>query len=198
MGAYLLALRNLAVRRLLNRFVVFTMFFSGGLIPLFLLVRNLGLLNSLWAVILPTVINTWNLLIMRTYFMGIPESLVESAKIDGADDFTILFRIILPLSLPIIATMALYYGVGHWNAWFSAMVYLRDRALYPVQLILREILIVSNLNAMSGEGTAEDMVLLAHVMQYAVIVVVTLPVAAAYPFLQRYFVKGVMVGSVKG
>jgi len=198
MGAYVLSLRGLVIRRALSKFIIFTMFFSGGLIPLFLLVRNLGMLNSPVAVIVPVAINTWNLLIMRAYFMGIPESIVESAKIDGTNDFLILMVIILPLSLPILATMVLYYGVGHWNSWFTAMIYFQDRRLYPIQLILREILIVNNLNALAGDFSAEDSILLAHVMQYAVIIVVTVPIVAIYPFLQKYFMKGILVGAVKG
>ena len=198
MGADLLSLRTLKLRRILSRFIVFTMFFSGGLIPTFLLVRDLGLLNSRLALILPTAISTYNMMIMRTSFESIPDSLVESAKIDGARDMTVLFRIILPLSLPIIATMVLFYGVAHWNSWFNAMVYLRDRELYPVQLILREILITNNTLSMTSDISSEDLAMIGHTIQYATIMVVIIPILILYPFLQKYFVNGIMIGAVKG
>lgn len=195
-AAYVLTLKKLVIHNFLNKMIIFTMFFSGGMIPLFLLVKNLKMLDSMWALILPVAINTFNMFIMKTSFEGLPESLTESAKVDGASDFRILVQIVLPLSKPILATMLLYYGVANWNAWFNAMVYLRTRALYPVQLILREILMTSNALAMSGD--AADIMDISKTVQYATIVVVTLPILVVYPFLQKYFVKGMMAGAVKG
>lgn len=179
--------------------IVFTMFFSGGLIPSYLLVINLGMRNTLWAVILPGAISTWNLIIMRTSFQAIPESLEESARIDGATDIKILVSIMLPLSLPVIAVMALYYGVGHWNSWFSAMVYLRKRSMYPLQLVLREILIQNTGDHITAaDASSQDMDAYRILVQYCTIMVATIPILFVYPFLQRYFIKGVMIGAVKG
>jgi putative aldouronate transport system permease protein len=197
LGAYVLSRRSFPLGKPLMMGIVFTMYFSGGLIPRYLLIyRTLGLGNSLLALVLPTAMATWNLLIMRTYFQGIPESIEESAKIDGANDFHVLFLVILPLSMPVVAVMVLYYGVGHWNAWFDAMVFIRDRTLYPLQLILREILVLSSMDSMgSGGADVED---LGENLKYATIVTATLPVLLAYPFIQKYFVKGIMIGAVKG
>lgn len=196
-ASYVLTLKKLVINRFLNKLIIFTMFFSGGMIPLFLLVKNMGLLDSMWALILPVAINTFNMLIMKTSFEGIPESLMESARVDGATDLRILFQIVLPLSKPILATMVLYYGVANWNSWFNAMVYLRTRALYPVQLILREILVTSNALSLSGDVSG-DIIDISKSVQYATIIVVTLPILLIYPFLQKYFVKGMTAGAVKG
>ncbi|MGO4497201.1 carbohydrate ABC transporter permease [Paenibacillus sp. 2RAB27] len=198
MGAFVLSRKDFFWRKPITIMIVFTMFFGGGLIPNFLLVKNLGLMDSLWALIIPGAIGTWNLIIMRTAFQGIPDSLVESAHIDGAHDFTILFKIILPLALPTIAVMVLYYGVGHWNAWFGAMIYLRNRDLWPLQLALREILISNSTDEMMSGTVAQDRQSIGETIKYATIMVATLPILAAYPFLQKYFVKGVMVGALKG
>lgn len=199
MGAYVLSRKNLKFGRPLLLMIVVTMYFSGGLIPLFLIVKGLGLYNSIWAYLLPTAISTWNLIVMRTSFQGIPESLEESAKIDGAHDFLILFRIIIPLSLPIMAVMTLFYAVDHWNAWFYASVFFKDREMYPLQLILREILIQNverdSMRLVTGNDIkAVEMMAL---LKYSVIIVTTVPVLFIYPFLQKYFVKGVMIGSLK-
>jgi putative aldouronate transport system permease protein len=153
----------------------------------------------MWAVIIPGAISTWNLIIMRTSFQAIPESLEESARIDGASDIRILVSIILSLSMPVIAVMILYYGVGHWNSWFSAMVYLRNRSMYPFQLVLREILILNTSDRVSAsDASADDLDAYRILVQYCTIMVATLPVLFVYPFLQKYFVKGVMIGAVKG
>lgn len=199
LGAYVLSRKGIPWTKPLMLAIVFTMFFSGGLIPNFLLVNNwLGLGNSFLALILPGLISTWNLIILRTSFGTIPESLIESAWMDGANDFTILFRIVIPLSLPVMAVMVLFYGVAHWNAWFAAMVYLRNRDLFPLQLILREILIQNSTAFMSGDAALEDMEAAGESIKYATIIVATLPILVVYPFLQKYFVKGVMIGSIKG
>ena len=198
LGAYGLSRKDLYFKDAIMKTIVFTMFFSGGLIPLFLTVKELDLLDSRWALILPTAVNTFNLIIMRTNFMAIPDSLEESAKLDGANDFVLLFRIILPLSMPVIAVMILYYGVAHWNSWFSAMIYLKDRQLYPLQLVLREILISNSTQAMTMGAQAGDVEQIGESIKYATVMVATLPILFIYPFLQKYFVKGVMVGALKG
>ncbi|CAN7448243.1 carbohydrate ABC transporter permease [Paenibacillus sp. LjRoot56] len=197
-GAYVLSRKGVAWSRHVMLMIVFTMFFSGGLIPMYLLVNNwLHMGNNLLALIVPGIISTWNLIILRTSFSAIPDSLIESARMDGAQDFTILFRIVIPLSLPVMAVMVLFYGVGHWNSWFGAMIYLRDRDLFPLQLILREILIQNNTNYMSGNSSIEDVEAVGESIKYATIVIATLPILFVYPFLQKYFVKGVMIGSIK-
>ncbi|MDF2926817.1 MAG: carbohydrate transporter permease [Paenibacillaceae bacterium] len=198
LGAYALSRKSLYYRRPLTLFIVFTMFFSGGLIPFYLTVKGAGLGNTLLALIIPQAINTFNLIIMRTAFEAIPDSLEESAKIDGANDFVILFRIMIPISLPVIAVMILYYGVSHWNAWFHAMIFLRDRELYPLQLILREILISGETAGMVTGAESADTAMLGETLKYGAIMVATLPVLCVYPFLQRFFVKGALLGAVKG
>lgn len=195
LGAYGLSRRNVMLQNAIMLLITFTMFFGGGLIPNFLLIKSLGLYNTRAALIIPGAISVMNLIIMRTSFQSIPATLEESAEIDGANDFLILWRIILPLSLPVIAVMVLYYGVSHWNSWFDAMVYLQERALYPLQLILREILITNSTEAIA---VGEDGEQIAETIKYATIVVATLPILCIYPFLQKYFVKGVMIGAIKG
>jgi putative aldouronate transport system permease protein len=197
-GAYFLSRKKLLWRDPIMFFMVFTMFFSGGLIPLFLTVRSLGMMNSLWALIVPTAINTYNLIVMRTAFAAIPDSIEESAKMDGANDFTVLFRIILPLSTAVVAVMILFYGVNHWNSWFNAMIFLRKRELYPLQLVLREILIQNAADQMMSNVGSLDVEPVGETIRYATIIVATLPIVTVYPFLQRYFVQGVMIGALKG
>ena len=198
LGGYLLSRRNWMFQKVLALSVIFTMYFSGGLIPFYLTVRDLHLDNTLWSLIFPTAISTYNLIIMRTAFAAIPESLEESAKLDGASHYVILTKIMIPLVVPTIAVLVLYYGVGHWNAWFNAMIFLRDRSKYPLQLILREILIQNSLNDMTMGTGMEDREMIAETIKYAVIVVSTVPILCLYPFLQKYFVKGVMIGALKG
>ncbi len=198
MGAYVLSRKGFLWKNMLTVMVVITMFFGGGLIPTYLLIQKLGLINSVWVLIIPGAISTWNLIIMRTSFSSIPASLEESAKIDGANDFTILFKIIIPLSLPVIAVMILYYGVAHWNSWFSAMIYLRKRELYPLQLILREILVDSRTDSMMTDVGILEKQHMSETIKHATIIVSTLPILCSYPYLQKYFVKGVMIGALKG
>lgn len=198
LGAYVLSRKDVYFKKMIMMFIVFTMFFSGGLIPLYLTVKSVGLYNSLWALIIPTAVNTFNLIIMRTSFMAIPDSMEESATIDGANHIIILFRIILPLSLPVIAVMVLYYGVEHWNAWFNAMIFIKDRSLYPLQLLLREILVQNDTNSMTMGVDMQEQNQVSESIRYAVIIVATLPVLLLYPLLQKYFVKGVMIGALKG
>ncbi|MBR1584386.1 MAG: carbohydrate ABC transporter permease [Clostridia bacterium] len=198
LAAYVLSRDGYFLKRFLNFFVVVTMLFSGGLIPFYITVQRLNLLDSLWALILPTLLSTYNLMIMRTSFAAIPVSLEESAKLDGANDFVVLTRIILPLSKAVIAVMILFYGVSHWNSWFNAAIFLNDRSKYPLQLVLREILISNDTSAMGNDLGANDQEMIAENIKYATIVVATLPIMCVYPFVQKYFVTGVMVGSVKG
>ena len=197
LGAYVLSRPNLPYKRFMNLFVMFTMFFSGGLIPSFLVVSGMGLLDSYWAILLPRAISTYNMIVMRTSFETLPISLEESALIDGANELTVLVRIILPLSAPVVAVMLLFYGVGHWNSWFSAMIYLRTRIKYPLQLILREILVENDLNNMTVDVGSLDKEPIGETIKYATIVVATLPILCIYPFLQKYFTKGIMIGAVK-
>lgn len=201
-GAYVLAQKHFMLRKPVTLMIVFTMYFSGGLIPNYLLVNALGLLNTRWALIIPALITTWNMIILKTSFQSVPESLVESARIDGAGDMRIMMQIVVPVSKASIAVISLYYLVAEWNSWFHAAIYLPARRdCYPLQLILRELLISDTANAAlsdaAGVTDVED-ILLADIIRYATICVSTLPIIAAYPFVQRYFVKGVMMGSVKG
>ncbi|TCP23526.1 carbohydrate ABC transporter membrane protein 2 (CUT1 family) [Scopulibacillus darangshiensis] len=197
LGAYALSRRQLMWKKPIMLGIVFTMFFSGGLVPRYLLVHDLGLLDTRWSLILPTAISVFNLIVMRTSFQAIPVSLEESARIDGANDFTILFRIVLPLSLPVIAVMTLFYGVSHWNSYFDAMIFLRDRDLFPLQLVLRTILITNDTSSMTVGSLGGDTYRISETIKYAVIIVATVPILFLYPFLQKYFVKGVMIGSLK-
>ncbi|MFD0711835.1 carbohydrate ABC transporter permease [Paenibacillus sp. GCM10027626] len=198
LGAYFLSRREVLWRNAIMMIIVFTMFFGGGLIPYYLTVKGLHLDNTLWALIVPTAVSTFNLILMRTSFMNIPEEVIESATMDGASHLTVLFKIVLPLSLPVVAVMVLYYGVGHWNAWFNAMLFIHDRDLYPLQLVLREILVQNNTDAMLIGSDSFDKGLVAETLKYAVIIIATVPILALYPFLQKYFVKGMMIGALKG
>ncbi|HIY11343.1 MAG TPA: carbohydrate ABC transporter permease [Candidatus Anaerofilum excrementigallinarum] len=193
-GAYALSRREFMLKKPLTMMIVFTMYFTGGTIPNFLLIRNLGLLDTRWALIFPVAIGTWNLLVMRTAFASVPAALEEAALIDGANDLQILTRVILPVSKATLAVIFLFYAVGHWNSWFNALMYLpRSRDLFPLQLILREVLI-SNAEVAAGDGVD----FLGESIKYATIIVSTVPILCIYPFVQKYFVKGVMMGSVKG
>lgn len=198
MGAYVLSRKGFYLRRILTMGVVFTMYFSGGLIPFYLTVKGFGLYDSRLALILPVAINTWNLIVMRTSMAQIPASLEEAAKIDGANDFGILFRIFIPVIKSTMAVIILFYAVQHWNSWFNAMIFLRERGRYPLQLFLREILLsgsTMDITAAGGEDVNNALTL--SLLKYCTIVVSTLPILLIYPFLQKYFAKGVMIGSVK-
>ena len=198
LGAYALSRRDLLFKNPIMFFIVFTMFFGGGLIPTYFLVgQTLHMQDTPWALIVPGAITTINLIIMRTAFNAVPASLEEAARIDGANDWTILFKIYLPLSWPVVAVMILFYGVAHWNSFFPAMVYLRTRELYPLQLVLREILISSNVQNMTTDVSSGDVFAIGETIKYATIIVATLPILFVYPYLQRYFVKGVMIGAIK-
>lgn len=199
-AAYPLSRQDLVGRRFITMAFIFTMLFSGGLIPTYMVVRDLGLLNTRLAMILPTGIGIFNLLITITFFRTtIPPELIEAARIDGANDFRAFGSIVLPLSRPIIAVLALFYAVNHWNSYFSALIYLHDQGLFPLQIVLREILIQNSIDA-SMLVDIEDLVAregLRELLQYSLIVVASVPVLIIYPFAQKHFVKGMMIGSVK-
>ena len=195
LGAYFLSRKDVPGQKVITVLIMFTMYFSGGLIPQFLNIQQLGLYETRLAMLLPGAVSTFNLIIMRTAMASIDISLEESARLDGANHFTILSRIMVPLTKPTMAVLVLYYGVGHWNSWFSAMIYLDDHNKEPLQLVIRQILILSS--GLSGMGDS-DTELIAESTKYATIVVATVPILVLYPFLQKYFVKGMMVGSVKG
>jgi len=196
-GAYALSKKDLYGLKIFMVLIAFTMFFSGGLIPTYLLVKKIHFIDTIWAIIIPNAISTWNLIIMRTSFQSVPESIPESAKIDGANDLIILFKLVIPISIPVIAVIVLYYAVAHWNSWFNASIYLRDRNLYPIQLILREILILNNTDNMMMGTSALDTQPIGETIKYSTTIIATIPILTIYPFLQRYFVKGVMIGSLK-
>lgn len=199
MGAFLVTRKNFALSKPMMTMMLITMYFGGGMIPTYLLVsQTLGLRDSIWALILPGAISVYNLIVMKTNFQSIPESLEESAKLDGANDMIILFKIILPLSIPIIAVMVLFYGVGHWNAWFGALLYIDERSKFPLQLVLREILLLNSTQEMTMGEQGGDKAAIAESIRYATILVATVPILLVYPMIQKYFVSGVMVGAVKG
>lgn len=199
-AAYVLSRKNLLFGSFLTLLIMFTMWFDGGLIPRYMVVRKLGMLDTRAALILPTVMSTFNFIIMRTALSEVPDGLVESATIDGANHLTIMFRIIMPVTKATLAVIALYYAVGIWNSWFSASIYLsKNRSLRPLQLVLRDILInadTSSINVPSDASSATDM--FKPLVQYTTIVIATAPILAIYPFVQKYFVAGVMLGSIKG
>lgn len=200
-GAYPLSQKDFLGRNVITFFFMVTMFFSGGMIPTYILIKSLHLYNNFWVMILPGAVSMWNLIIMRNYFQhSIPNELYEAAYVDGCTKTGILFNIVLPLSKPILAVMVIFYGVGHWNAYFNAMLYLSDSKKFPLQLVLRDILLKNEMGAMTGgSGDASgDQMLLAESLKYAVIIVASIPVLVLYPFLQKYFVQGVMSGAVKG
>lgn len=196
--AYALSRKDLQYGKGMMIFVTLTMFFSGGMIPLYLVVKGCGLLDTRWAPILPMLMNVYNLIIMRTAFMSLPDSLIEAARLDGASEMLILVRLVIPLSISTVAVFLLFTGVGFWNNWFNAMIYIKDRTKFPLQLFLREILVVNSTNDMMTNAGSGQSASLAEVIKYATIVVATVPVLCVYPFLQKYFVTGMMIGAVKG
>lgn len=202
LGAYPLSRKDLAGKKIILFVFTFTMFFSGGLIPFFILIRDLRLINSLWSLILPSTINVWNIILMKTYFQtNIPEEIHHAAKIDGCDDFRFLLGIVVHISTPIIAVLGLFTAVGYWNSYFNALLFINDTDRFPLQLVLRDILIVNQSNptqiGQNIEGLKNKQALIES-LKYSVIVVSSLPLMILYPFVQRFFVKGLIVGSLKG
>ncbi len=196
--AYPLSKKYYPPRKVLTSLIVFTMWFSGGLIPSFLLNKSLGLLNNFWVYILPGLVNAFNLVIMRNFFMQIPDSLEESAKLDGANDLRVFFSIYLPLSTASLATITLFYAVYHWNMWFDSMLYMNKKEMWTMQYTLRQLIDSATVTDLATVGTAMDNIPPAETVRMATIVVATVPILCVYPFLQKYFVKGMLVGSVKG
>ena len=197
LGAYFLSRKRVLFKKPIMMLIMFTMFFSGGMIPFYINLKELRLTNTLWGLIIPFMISTYNLVILRTSFESIPESLIEAAQIDGAGHFTILMQIVLPLSKAILAVMILYYGVSIWNSWFWASAIIRTREMYPLQVILREILMQNDVTSMTTGVGAADQESVAMTIKYATIIVATVPILCVYPFLQKHFTKGTMVGAVK-
>lgn len=198
LGAYVLSIRDLMLRKPLSVLIVVTMYFSGGMIPAYLNVKELGMLNSLWSLILPGAISTSNMLIMRSAFLSVPDSLPEAARIDGASHLQILGNVMMPLVRPTLAVMVLYYGVSHWNSWFNASIYLQTPSKFPLQLVLRNILVENQMGDMMVDVTSDRTPMMQVLLKYSLIVVSSVPIICIYPFLQRFFKKGVMIGAVKG
>jgi putative aldouronate transport system permease protein len=200
-AGYVLSRKDLVGRDLFMAFIVFTMFFGGGLIPTYLLVKSLGMVNTIWAMIIPGAVGVYNLIIVRTFFQStLPDELLEAAVVDGCSNTKFFLKIALPVSLPIVAVMMLFYAVSHWNSFFPALIYLNHKEMYPLQLILREILLANEVHQEMSidEELLVEMQQYANLIKYGVIIVSSLPVLILYPFLQKYFVKGVMIGSLKG
>jgi putative aldouronate transport system permease protein len=198
--AYVLSKRYFPNRGFWTGITVFTMFFSGGMIPEYLLVKELGMIDTVWALVLPTAINAYNIVIIRNFLMSLPDSLEESARLDGANDYVIVYRIILPLSMPIIATIGLWTAVAHWNAWFDAMIYIRTTEKQVMQMVLRRVVLQgdASLVPLSGEVVNATVSMNTETIKAATVMVATVPILLVYPFIQKYFVKGIMIGSLKG
>jgi putative aldouronate transport system permease protein len=196
-GAFALSKKDMLFNKPFTLLIVFTMFFNGGMIPTFLIVKSLGLVDTIWAMVIPTAVSTWNLIIMRTFFSAIPKELEESGKLDGLTNIGIFIRIALPLSTAALATIGLFYAVGIWNNFYSALLYLRTESLYPMQVVLRNIVMGSQMINNGASNVGDDQVL-DEPLKYATIMVSTIPILLIYPFLQKYFVKGALIGSVKG
>lgn len=200
-AAYPLSRRDWVGRKFFTILLIITMFFSGGLIPTYILITKLGLYNTIWAMLIPGAVSLWNVIITRTYFnSSIPDTLSEAAFIDGCSNLKLLFRIIIPLSKPVLAVMVLFYGVAHWNSFFSALIYLNNKKLFPLQLILRDILVQNKFSEdmLIEEESLLKRQLVAESIKYGLIIIASAPFIAIYPLIQKYFVKGIMIGSIKG
>ncbi|SDE40302.1 putative aldouronate transport system permease protein [Paenibacillus sp. UNCCL117] len=198
LGAYALGKKTMLFHRGFTLLIIFTMFFSGGMIPTFLIVKELGIMDTVWGMVLPGAVSTWNLLIMRTFFANVPVELEESGKMDGLNDIGVFFRIVVPVSQAVFATIGLFYAVAMWNNFMLPLLYLRNPDLFPLQVILRNIVLAGQLNQADAAAVGADSVILEESLKYATIMVSTVPILLAYPFLQKYFVKGAMIGAVKG
>ncbi|MNI39980.1 Inner membrane ABC transporter permease protein YcjP [compost metagenome] len=199
LGAYALSKKYLPHRNFYTMLIVLTMFFSGGLIPTFLLIKSIGLYDTRWALIIPGLINTFYMIIMRNFFMELPQELEDSAKIDGANDIQILARIVVPVSKPILATIGLWVAVHHWNEWFQALIYIQDQSKIVLQILLRRLIVENDdlqMRELMSQATEDEVV--AETVKSAVLMIATIPILVVYPFIQKYFVKGIMVGSLKG
>jgi putative aldouronate transport system permease protein len=194
LGAYVLSAKEMPGRNFLMTIVLITMFFGGGMIPTYIVIKNLNLIDNIWVMIIPSAIGTWNLILLRNFFQGIPASLKESARIDGASEITILIKIMLPLSLPIIATLALFYGVGHWNQYMGAILYINKPKLQPLQVLIRNMFNTGVQELNPGDTLPPP----TETLRSAAVMIATVPILVIYPLLQKYFVQGMMVGSLKG
>lgn len=197
LAAYFFTRKNVLLKNFIMALIVVTMFFSGGLIPFFLVVKGVGLMNSLWSLIIPSSVSATNIIILRTAFKNIPESLEEAAVLDGAKDLTLLFRIFIPLSIPTMAVITLWYGVGYWNSWFNASIFINKHELYPLQLVLRQILVENEMSNLLIQTNGDNKGQVAETIRHATVIIATVPILCIYPFLQKYFVKGVMIGALK-
>lgn len=198
LAAYPLTRRDLKGRTIIQYMIFITMLFSGGIIPTYLIVRSLGMVDTLWALFIPNIVSAYNIFVLRNFLQSIPESLLEAARIDSAGEFYILMRIIIPLSKPVLAVLGLLYGVGHWNAWFNCIIYINNTKLYTLQALLRQILFTMGSNNYFGYDPELAAASMPEIVQMCVVVVATVPILCVYPFLQKYFVKGVTIGAVKG
>jgi len=196
-GAFVLSKKRIIFSDFFSIMIIITMFFGGGMIPTFLTVRSLGMLDTIWAVILPGAVSTWNLILMRSFFNEFPSEIEESGRLDGLNDIGILWYLVLPVSTAVLATIGLFYAVAQWNAFFAPFIYLKSTSKFPLQLILRELLSAGSSNA-DANSISGDSIIVEESLKYATVVVSIVPIIAVYPFLQKYFVKGVMIGSVKG
>jgi putative aldouronate transport system permease protein len=198
MGGYALSRKDMGFHKSMTVLIIFTMFFSGGMIPTFLVVRSLGLIDTVWGMVLPGAVSTWNLIIMRTFFSNMPKEVEESGRMDGLTDIGIFFRLVLPLSKAVIATVSLFYAVGLWNNFMLPLLYLRDQDLFPLQVLLRNLVLAGNVASGDVTRIGGDNLIVEDSLKFATIMVSTLPILLVYPFIQKYFVKGVMIGAVKG
>lgn len=198
-AAYVLSRKYLDGRNMIMSVIVFTMLFGGGLVPTYMVIKDMGLINKVWAMILPTAINTYYLIIMKNYFLGLPDGLFEAAKLDGAGEWTMLWKVAFPLSKPIMATFTLFYAVDRWNEWYNALLYINKKALSPLQIYLRDILtsLNSQLSTQAQQMMGSTQKVSTSAVQMATIVITALPIMLVYPYLQKYFVNGVMVGGIK-
>lgn len=198
-AAYVLSRKYLDGRNMIMSVIVFTMLFGGGLVPTYMVIKDMGLINKVWAMILPTAINTYYLIIMKNYFLGLPDGLFEAAKLDGAGEWTMLWKVAFPLSKPIMATFTLFYAVDRWNGWYNALLYINKKALSPLQIYLRDILtsLNSQLSTQAQQMMGSTQKVSTSAVQMATIVITALPIMLVYPYLQKYFVNGVMVGGIK-
>lgn len=196
--AYPLSKKDFYGKGFFTLMIVITMFFGGGLIPSYLLVQKLGMVNTMWALIIPGAISAWNMIIMRTFFQGLPNEIFESAEMDGANQLTALMRIALPLSGPILATISMFYAVGHWNSFFPALIYLNEKVKYPMQIMLRNMVVMGDMTNQTQQLSGDYAGVTATNIKYAVIIIVVLPILMVYPFIQKFFIKGALIGSLKG
>lgn len=198
MGAYVLSRKGVMLNKFFMILITITMFFGGGVVPLYILLNTMNLIDSIWAILLPVAISPWNMIILRTAFQGVPEEICEAARIDGASEIRMMVQISIPLIKATLAIILLYYAVGHWNSWFSAMAFIRDRSKYPLQLIIRELLVVNDTSQLVPGGlTNADTLNYGTLVKYTTAVISMIPMMILFPFVQKYFTQGVLIGAIK-